>query len=410
MMAYIQKILITMLLLLAIADGCKGNNEEACVKMHDDASQTNGSCCQAPGDQPDVRINRGNTEIECRNKQQGKEITWYTYGSKAYGLDVFTSVTSGTKYTAPSSGGIFTCTTETNNSSVTSKFFCNFHKTFIIPPANGTHENKDNTTTYIEGENVTLQCHVNATLTTGSYALLWIATYHNRNMKCLSSVEVIRTLELYNFSKNNLCCPIEGNCQRYNQTHSLHYLDIENITISQTGEYLCIVFFFDDGGYKWKRVNKTFIQVTNGDTESMYVYILATIGGLALVGAILCLVILYIKYKGKQRNVDHSYSNTVPTEYECTPYAVGVGRENKPQVEPNSEYSEVGMGSEAKPIPVYSEVDMKPPVEPSSEYAEVGMDPHTVYSKICKKSNKETEVIQAENDSCTAYSIVELKN
>lgn len=93
-----------------------------------------------------------------------------------------------------------------------------------------------------------------------------------------------------------------------------------------------------------------------------------------------------------------------------TPYAVGVGRENKPQVEPNSEYSEVGMGSEAKPIPVYSEVDMKPPVEPSSEYAEVGMDPHTVYSKICKKSNKETEVIQAENDSCTAYSIVELKN
>lgn len=90
-------------------------------------------------DQPDVRINRGNTEIECRNKQQGKEITWYTYGSVAHGLDVFTNVTSGTKYTVPSSGGIFTCTREANKSSVTSKDFCNFHKTFIIPPADGTY-------------------------------------------------------------------------------------------------------------------------------------------------------------------------------------------------------------------------------------------------------------------------------
>ncbi|XP_077324484.1 uncharacterized protein LOC143960081 [Lithobates pipiens] len=374
MMAYIQKILITILLLLGIADGYKGN-KEACVKMHDNASPTNGSCCQPPGDQPDVRINRGNTEIECRNKHQGKEITWYTYGSEEHGLDVFTNVTSGTKYTAPSSGGIFTCITEANISSVKSEKYCNSHKTFIIPPENGTHENKNYSRTYAEGENVTLQCHVDTPLITGSYALLWIAIYHNGNIKCLSSMEVIRTSDAYQYSNNNLCCPIKGNCQRYNRTHSLHYLDIGNIAISQTGEYHCMVFFFENGGHKWKRVNKTFIQVTNENTERMNVYILATIGGLSLVGTILCLVILCIKYKGKQRNTDQSHSNTVPTDYECTPYAVGLGRENRPHVEPNLEYSEVGIGYEAIPIPVYSDVDMKPPVEPSSEYcAEVGVE------------------------------------
>ncbi|CAI9622680.1 unnamed protein product, partial [Staurois parvus] len=104
--------------------------------------------------------------------------------------------------------------------------------------------------------------------------------------------------------------------QRCNQTRSLHYLDIENITASQSGEYLCFVFFLDKGVYKWKRVNKTVIQVTNGETkptDRISSIVLGTIGGLVAVGAILCLMILCIKYKGKQRRANHSHSNTLPT-------------------------------------------------------------------------------------------------
>lgn len=90
--------------------------------------------------QSDVRIKdkeTGPNSIECKITDQEK-IQWCTYGSVDYGLGSFThdTKTSGTKYSAPSTGGIFMCTTEKKHN-VTSKVFRSSQKTLIISAENG---------------------------------------------------------------------------------------------------------------------------------------------------------------------------------------------------------------------------------------------------------------------------------
>ncbi|XP_072258407.1 uncharacterized protein [Pyxicephalus adspersus] len=387
MMAFVQILKITFLL-FTIAEGKQGNrvklgNEDICEKMLDTAAPAGEPCCQAHGGQTEVIYqDKKNYSIQCRREQmqgeQGKTIYWYTYGRNDSELGIFfISGTSETNHKDTNQTGIFTCTAKKKKCSVTSEDFCNSNKTIIISSTNDiTDEKKSDSDYYVESGNFTFDCHVNLTV---SYALLWIAEYHDGSTKCLSSMEVDNYF--FTFSENKLCCPIKGVSQRINQTLSHHYLDIYNITSSQYGKYLCIVFYHKKDNYVWKTINKTIIQVTNGGgklTGDIPYIVSGIIGGLGAVGVILCLVIFCRKFKGKQKKINQSHSNITPTEYECTPYAVSSRQDLK------SNTMNIH-GQEPLPMMdgVYSEVELTPIATWSeAQYSEVGTKVHSQYLKV----------------------------
>ncbi|XP_075061321.1 uncharacterized protein LOC142149941 isoform X2 [Mixophyes fleayi] len=286
-----------------------------------------------------------------------------------------------------------------DNEMRTTNITCHSSKIFIIPSMKDNDKNEskinDGGITNRIGENVSFSCKVN---TTTSYSLFWIAVYHHAPTQCLLSAEVERENNRFNSSFNKLCCPTVGSQERLHtsnvstDTNQFHYLNITNIATSDNGHYLCIIYTWKSGGFKWIIANNQSLQVTGNEDSKpitdLSIHIVAgTIGGIVVFVGILLLIWFCIKRKGKQMKTNHSPPNAValPDDYECTPYAVSERKDQNlrsmyslvqaPKLATDAEYSEVEMKALGVPGAEYSEIKMKPPVVACAVYSEIELKP-----------------------------------
>ncbi|XP_068129691.1 uncharacterized protein [Hyperolius riggenbachi] len=252
--------------------------------------------------------------INCSLEEQ--EIEWYKYDTSIYGVGIFYKDNSAKQYKVAPGGGIFACTTKSTNRYAISKDLYDSHKTFVVSPLNDTLQKYPATTT--ENQKVTLSCHVTLK---HSYVLLWIAKYTNGSTQCLSSAEIEQESYHHNISSNELCRPQERIFSRFKQSDQQYNLDIENITYSDYGEYLCIIYFYDNGNHRWRHVNTTLLGIKTPAAGYISYINAARVGGISALVAILILVVL--KTKGLQGKVNNSHSNAqdLLEEYECTQVA-----------------------------------------------------------------------------------------
>ncbi|XP_068128630.1 uncharacterized protein [Hyperolius riggenbachi] len=325
--------------------------------------------------------------INCSLEEQ--KIEWYKYNMSNYGVGVFNKENSSKQYKVAPGGGIFACTTKSTTPYTGSKdLLYDSHKTFVISPLNDTLQKYSATAT--DNQKVTLSCHVNLRI---SFVLLWIVKYAKGSTQCLSSVEIQQQYgRSHNISSNELCRPPERMFPRLNQSDLQYILDIENITHCDYGEYFCIIYLYENGYQRWRHVNTTLLSYK---TPAAAYIIAGSVGGISALVAILILVFFCLKTKGLQENVNNSHSNAQDPleEYECTPYAVGRGGEEKI----NSMYSCVSTID-----PAYAKIVKKPSAVPGAEYVKAGTstlaDPSPEYSEVVTAlPNAEYSTVGAES-------------
>ncbi|KAM4675948.1 uncharacterized protein O3C94_008576 [Discoglossus pictus] len=206
--------------------------------------------------------------ISC-NVSNGDFSKWYNFSNHFY----FTPVSNKCEnfYEVQSHGGIFTCKTQTSctrTDNCTAGICCDSDNIFIIPSIYDERKNNvhSHSTSILRStfENITLYC--NFTKNTSEFILFWIAVYSNGDNQCIGSVE--RTVETYTIKESQYCCMSEALKERippYNTSHRRHkgyqYLEVNNLTASDSGRYLCYIYFWESGRFQWKLASNISLQV-----------------------------------------------------------------------------------------------------------------------------------------------------
>ncbi|XP_053573511.1 uncharacterized protein LOC128663281 isoform X2 [Bombina bombina] len=264
-------------------------------------------------------------EIACNSSHEDNNSTlWYNIET-VWGLNF----TCATNLVVPHTG-VFACKTENNCSSKNMYDKpCDLHYMFITQSK--TDDYKDiNTSTIMLNENqtVTLSCEFNRS--NSKFVQFWISDNSNYGRQCLYSVALD---ESYNIDINKHCCVSKTIQERINVWNGSlfidevqkHYLNLTNVTASDSGRYLCFIIYQK----KMTLVSNITLQVheTNGATPMPDLYIiLGTVGGVFI--GIMFLVVYFVCVKGKKKGKKYSDSDATELQGdECIPYAISERRD-----------------------------------------------------------------------------------
>ncbi|XP_053573512.1 uncharacterized protein LOC128663282 [Bombina bombina] len=187
---------------------------------------------------------------------------------------------------------------------------CDLH--YMFTTQSKTDDNKDINTSIIilnENQTVTLSCEFNKSNL--KFVQFWISDNSNYGRQCLSSVALD---ESYDIKFNKHCCVSKTiqdrinvwNGSSFNDKVQKHYLELKNVTASDSGRYLCFIIYQNN----LTLVSNTTLQVheTHGATPMPVLYIIrGTVGGVFI--GIMILVVYFVRVKGKKKQKKYSDSD-----------------------------------------------------------------------------------------------------